>query len=157
MIEVKSYTEKTLLEEVVLAERHLNDYLAVLDGDPNTIGKCAIAMISYGDKVVRCSTDEAATFCLDCLTKHTLTISGLASEGVRYIPEQREVYATIKAVADEMFKDLPKFNREKAEVYINAFRKPRKNMVAKYLITGRLAGVCYGDGCSNASIHQHLK
>lgn len=152
MIEVKSYTEKTLLEEVVLTERHLNDYLAVLRGDPNTIGKCAIAMANGGGK---CSTDEAATFCLDCLTKHALTISGLASEGVRYIPEQREVYAIIKAIADEMFKDLSCFNKGKAEMYINALRNPRKKMVAKYLITGRLAGVCYGNECNNG--HKHLK
>lgn len=151
MIEVKSYTEKTLLEEVVLTERHLNDYLAVLNGDPHTIGKCATSMANNENG--KCSADEAAIFCLDCLAKHALTISGLASEGVRYIPGQREEYAIIKAVADEMFKDLPNFSREKAEVYINAFRNPRKKMVSKYLITGRLAGVCYGYGCNNGHIH----
>lgn len=149
MIDVKTYTEKKILQQICAAEEHLNDYLAVVRNNSGAIKKCAIALSEGTDD---CSSEEAASFCLDCLAKHALTIMALADEGVRYIPENREFYAKILAATEEMFNDLPNFDREKADLYINAYRNPRKQLVAKYLITGKLA--CEGKKLGNK--HKHL-
>jgi hypothetical protein len=152
MMDIKKYTEKTMLEHICLTEEHLNDYQAIQKGDQRTIQKCAIAL-SQG-QFGQCALEDASTFCLDCMAKHALTIAGLAKEGVRYIPEHREFYAEVAKVADELYDDLPDFDIKKADFYIDALRNSRKKRVASHLILGSSGTSAVHNEATSPPIHK---
>lgn len=151
MIDVVTYTQEKTIEHLCLIEEHLEDYLATKKGDTDNLNKCFtnIAKGIFG----RCSTENIASFCLDCLAKHTFTLKGLAGEGIRYVPGKAIFYTELKTVMGELENDLPNFDQEKAKVYIDALRNIRKKMISEYLILGT-----FNQGQESQQVaHEHIR
>lgn len=112
MKDVKAYTAIKLGEQLLTAELHLTDYLqGISDGS------------------------EESDFCVECLAKHSLAISGLAHEGTQFF-NGAKVFSSIYVTANNLYNTLPDFNLDKAKEYFDKLRGLRKNLVAQHLILG---------------------
>jgi len=112
MKDVKEYTARKLGEQLLTSEIHLTDYLQDMEnkgGEQN--------------------------FCVECLAKHSLAISGLAQEGTQFF-QGAPIFTNIYNTANDLYNALPDFNIDKAKRYYNELRELRKDLVAQHLILG---------------------
>lgn len=102
MTKVQEYTLNEILENIVLTEEHIKDYLKA-----------------------------PSAFCAECLFKHALLIAGLAKEGVGFFPGDK-IWTEVAQWADAMRKNINSLNPENAKKWQNEGREFRKKIMASY-------------------------
>lgn len=122
---VQEYTAQNLGEQLVLAELHLTDYLRETGGIPVGIEVDTLPQSQAGAK------DKE--FCVECLTKHALAISGFAKEGVQFFPGH-PLFPQVSEVATQLYQSTPDMSREVASKMFNLLRTLRKQLTAQHLI-----------------------
>lgn len=102
MTKVQEYTLNEILENIVLTEEHIKDYLKA-----------------------------PSAFCAECLFKHALLSAGLAKEGVGFFPGDA-IWAEIAQWAEGMRKTINEINPENAKKWQEEGRVFRKKLMALY-------------------------
>ena len=98
----QQYTVDKLLKNLALLEEHAKDYTA-----------------------------QPSDFCVECMEKHLLTISGLAEEGIGFFGAQEgKWFGQIVQWADAQRVNLDAMDAQRAEKLVEAARDFRKKLVA---------------------------
>lgn len=124
----KDYTAQNLGEHMVLAEYHIADYLRETGGIPDK-------HINEESAKQQSDRKNDMAFCIECLTKHALAISGFAKEGTRFFNAD-PYFSEVNEMATALYKVTPSFNRDYALKFYDDMIFLRKNLVAKHLILG---------------------
>lgn len=103
----QQYTLDKTLNNMVLAEEHIKDYLSA-----GTLG-------------------GQSSFCLECLTKHFRLIEGLAEEGVGFFPGEG-LWPETAAWASEHRQGLKDLTPDSAQAMHDSLRELRKRLERKY-------------------------
>lgn len=104
MSELQKYTYNRTLKELVQIENHLEDAI----------------------------TRDSA-FCVACLKdKHLLALSGYAEEGVKFFPDDVEIWKDLQQYADDTRDKLLNISTIDFRSEINKARDKRKALIAKY-------------------------
>lgn len=124
----KDYTTQNLGEHMVLAEYHIADYLRETGGIP-------AKHINEESAKQQSDRENDTAFCIECLSKHALAISGFAKEGTRFFNAD-PYFSEVTEMATALYKVTPSFNRNYALKFYDDMILLRKNLVAKHLILG---------------------
>jgi len=103
--DVKLYTIRHLVEQLVLLEDHLKEFASGME----------------------------AVFCLDCVLKHIISLSGYAQECIGFECEPFNVIVELKKWADDLTFRLKDLDRKDAKKAMDKARYFRKNLQGELL------------------------